>query len=94
MNRKLLSTAVIILTVMMAPPLAQARDDHGDYRSGSVYRETHVERHYYHPGQHRGWHQPRHFNHHRHHDFNHHRAPAPRYYGRHHQPNYYPGHHR
>ncbi len=88
MNRKLLSTAVIFLAAVMAAPLAQARDGRGDYRSGAVYRETHAERHYSHPGQHRGWHQPRHFHqprHSHHRYYNHYRGPAPRH---HHQGHY------
>lgn len=90
MNRKLLSTVVIFLAAVMAAPLAQARDGRGDHRPGPGYREMHVERHYSHPGPHRGWYKPRHFNHHRHHYYNHYRGPAPRYYGpRHHHPGYY-----
>ena len=92
MNLKLLSTAVIFLAAVMAAPLAQARDGRGDHRSGPVYRETHVERHYSHPGRHHGWHQPRHFRHghrhNRHHYYRH--APAPRHYApRHHHPGHY-----
>jgi hypothetical protein len=84
MNRKILSTAVLILATVVAAPLAQARDgrdgwDRRDnHRSAPVYREKYVERHYYHPGQHRGWHKPRHYQHHY--------RPAPR----HHHQHYYP----
>jgi hypothetical protein len=86
MNRKILSTAVLILATVMAAPLAQARDgrdgwngrDH--HRAAPVYREKYVERHYYHPGRHYGWHKPQR----RHH---HYYRPAPR----HHHHHYYPG---
>lgn len=86
MNRKILSTAVLFLAVVMAAPLAQARDgrdgwngrDH--YRSAPVHREKYVERHYYHPGQHRGWYKPHHYY-----------RPAPRHHYRH-DHGYYPAH--
>lgn len=89
MNRKILSAAVLLLATLMAVPLAQARDRDGrdgwdgrrDYRSAPAYRERYVERHYYHPGRHHGWHQPQH----RHHRYY---RPAPR----HHRHHYYPGH--
>jgi hypothetical protein len=86
MNRKILSTAVLILATVMAAPLAQARDgrdgwngrDH--HRPAPVYREKHVERHYYHPpGRHYGWHQPRHHHYYR---------PAPRHYHHHYYRDY------
>jgi hypothetical protein len=95
MNRKILSTAVLILATVVAAPLAQARDGRDgwngrdNHRPAPVYREKYVERHYYHPGQHRGWHKPRHFNHHRPHYYNHYRGPAPHHYGRHHRPGHY-----
>lgn len=66
MNRKILSTAVLVLATVVAAPLAQARDGRDgwngrdNHRPAPVYREKHVERHYYHPGQHRGWYMPRH----------------------------------
>jgi hypothetical protein len=84
MNRKILSTAVLILATVVAAPLAQARDGRDgwngrdNHRPAPVYREKYVERHYYHPGQHRGWHKPRHYQHHY--------RPAPR----HHHHHYYP----
>lgn len=86
MNRKILSTAVLLLATVMAAPLAQARDGRDgwngreNHRSATVYREKHVERHYYHPGQHRGWHKPRHPHHYR---------PAPPHHRYH---NSYPAH--
>jgi hypothetical protein len=84
MNRKILSTAVLLLATVVAVPLAQARDGRDgwngrdNHRPAPVYREKYVERHYYHPGQHRGWHKPRHYQHHY--------RPAPR----HHHHHYYP----
>jgi hypothetical protein len=84
MNRKILSIAVLLLATVMAVPLAQARDGRDgwngrdNHRPAPVYREKYVERHYYHPGQHRGWHKPRHYQHHY--------RPAPR----HHHHHYYP----
>jgi hypothetical protein len=84
MNRKILSTAVLILATVVAAPLAQARDardgwnGRDNHRPAPVYREKYVERHYYHPGQHRGWHKPRHRSHHYY-------RPAPR-----HHHHYYP----
>ena len=91
MNRKILSTAVLILATVVAAPLAQARDGrdgwHGldNHRPAPVYRESYVERHYYHPGRHHGWHKPRHHGHHyrpapsRHHYYHH--EPYPRHRG-------------
>jgi hypothetical protein len=84
MNRKILSIAVLLLATVVAVPLAQARDGRDgwngrdNHRPAPVYREKYVERHYYHPGQHRGWHKPRHYQHHY--------RPAPR----HHHHHYYP----
>ena len=76
MNRKMLSTAVVVLATVLAAPLAaQADRDHGDGHHRSVYREKHVVRHYYHPGKAYGHRDRRHSNHHyyrsappRHHD--------------------------
>ncbi len=91
MNRKILSTAVLILATVVAAPLAQARDGRDgwngrdNHRPAPVYREKYVERHYYHPGRHHGWHKPRHHGHHyrpapsRHHYYHH--EPYPRHHG-------------
>lgn len=65
MNRKILSTAVVIMAVALVAPLA-AQADRGD-RDGhhrSVYREKHVERHSYHPGKAYGHRERNHSNHH------------------------------
>lgn len=88
MNRKILSTAILLLVTAIATPLAQARDDRDgwngrdNYRPAPVYREKYVERHYYHPGQHRGWYKSRHHHHHY--------RPAPRHYHYYHDS--YPAH--
>jgi hypothetical protein len=95
MNRKILSSAVLILATLVAAPLAQARDgrdgwngrDH--HRPAPVYRERYVERHYYHPVRHHGWHPSRHHGDYRPHHYHHYRAPAPRHYDGHHHGGYY-----
>lgn len=72
MNRKILSAAMLILATTVTAPLAQAGDgrrgdwdDRDSHRSAPVYREKYMERHYYHPGQHRGGYKQKH--HHSHH---------------------------
>ena len=86
MNRKILSTAALILAMVVAAPLAQARDGRDgrdNHRPAPVYRERYVERHYYHPGRHYGWYKPQYHHHHY--------RPEPRHYYRH-DHGYYPAH--
>lgn len=89
MNRKILSAAILVLTTTVTAPLAQAGDgrhgwnDRHNDRPAKVYRERYVERHYYHPGQHRGWHKQKHHHHYQpappqHHHYYHESYPARR----------------
>ena len=97
MNRKLLSTVVILLATMMAMPLAQARDGRGDSWPEPGHREPPVERHDSHPGRDHEWYKPGHYRHYRldrRHYYHHYRTSAPHYYGPwHHRPPHYHGHH-
>lgn len=75
MNRKILSTAVLVLVTAFSIPLAQAGRGDDDHPR-SVYREKYVEKHYYHPGKAYG-----HRHRHEHHRYQHHyyQSAPPRY---------------